>query len=177
MVIRDSTIRSCLLSELRKNREFSTIIKPEMQVGYGDAIIDIAVIKDTFYGFEIKSEVDSLQRLRNQVKSYDTLFTKTSLVLCENHYEKALNIVPSYWGIIKAVLKNGELKLLHSREASLNPNRKPIAFVQLLWRNELLDLCEKLGVEKKYRRLGKFALWEKINPAKQLRNLYVDWKK
>lgn len=162
MSIRDSDIRKHLLTELNSKRKPETIIKPEMQVGYGAAIIDIAVIENTFLGYEIKSEVDSLQRLKNQIETYDKLINKSYLVVCENHYKKAMMMIPDYWGIRVVTRTAQGIELQNIRVSSENPNKNTFALAQLLWRSEIIDLLTNIGEIKGLKQLPKFKLWHEI---------------
>jgi hypothetical protein len=46
---------------------------------------DLAILSNTFCGIEIKSAVDTLKRLPNQMKGYARYFDQTMLVVAEKH--------------------------------------------------------------------------------------------
>lgn len=157
----------------------------------------VRIPKDASYGmhgYEIKSEIDSLTRLESQVHHYSEVFQYCTLVVAEKHEEKALALIPDWWGVIVVVSKGfdayGEILdkhiLLEVRPALENPTaRSSYALTQLLWRTELLDMIKKheLEVDKKAR---KFVLRKGIAKhipsalLEQLTTSYlvnrVDWK-
>lgn len=111
---------------------------------------------DGMHGYEIKSEVDSLIRLESQVHYYSQVFKRCTLVVTEKHEEKALAMIPDWWGVIIA-LPDGfdeysepstDILLLQTREPKENPaSLSPYALTQLLWRNELVDLVKTKEIE------------------------------
>lgn len=122
-------------------------------------IVAIPVSKnanDGLHGFEIKSEVDSLTRLKSQVHYYSQVFKRCTLVVTEKHEEKAIAMIPDWWGVI-IVLPKGfdaysepldDIVLLEIREAKENPNvLSPYALTQLLWRTELVELVKTKEVD------------------------------
>ena len=57
----------------------------EFGVMHGGARIDVAVVSDSFlYGYEIKSDYDTLCRLPNQVREYSPVFDEVSLIVGKN---------------------------------------------------------------------------------------------
>lgn len=113
---------------------------------------------DGLHGFEIKSEVDSLTRLESQVHYYSKVFKRCTLVVTEKHEEKAIAMIPDWWGVILA-LPTGfdaysepldDIILLEIREAKENPTPlSPYSLTQLLWRTELMELVKSKEVEVK----------------------------
>ena len=111
---------------------------------------------DGLHGFEIKSEVDSLTRLESQVHYYSQVFKRCTLVVTEKHEEKAIAMIPDWWGVI-IVLPAGvdaysepldDIVLLEIREAKENPlPLSPYSLAQLLWRTELVELVKKKEVD------------------------------
>lgn len=118
--------------------------------------VDIAVLSSSsgLVGYEIKSQADSLSRLKRQVTNYDKIFSFMYLVVFDNHYEESISIVPPYWGIIKVEknMINGVdkgLYHLHVRSAQRNPRRRAYNIADLLWKQELIDVLISLGVPKR----------------------------
>lgn len=122
-------------------------------------IVAIPVSKnasDGLHGFEIKSEVDSLTRLESQVHYYSQVFKRCTLVVTEKHEEKAVAMIPDWWGVILALPKGVDaysepldaIVLLEIREAKTNPlPLSPYGLTQLLWRTELVQLVKSREVE------------------------------
>ncbi|WP_442638061.1 sce7726 family protein [Rossellomorea marisflavi] len=109
-----------------------------------------------FHGFEIKSEVDSLTRLESQVHYYSKVFRKCTLIVTEKHEEKAMDMIPDWWGVILAhplfIDEYGEpsesFALIEVREAKENPSPlEAYGLTQLLWRNELLSIVKEKEIK------------------------------
>lgn len=127
------------------------------------------------HGFEIKSEIDTLKRLELQIPYYSKVFSKCTLIVAEKHEEKAVEMIPDWWGIIVVVPLGfdefGEILddicLLEVREAKQNPVRlEAKSLLQLLWRTELLSLIadKKIDVDKKGRKqLLRTAILKSMN--------------
>lgn len=67
MKIYDKDIRPLIFRSLVNRSEFindpETVVINELDVCFGNAIIDVVAVNGEIYGFEIKSEQDSLERL------------------------------------------------------------------------------------------------------------------
>ncbi|HET54717.1 MAG TPA: hypothetical protein ENN33_05815 [Ignavibacteria bacterium] len=146
--MRDQDIRTILhfyLSELNKNIK-DTIIVDELNVKNGLARVDIAVINGSIHGYEIKSEVDTLNRLTNQIEHYNSSLEKITIAVNSNHKQKVLGIVPKWWGIIE-VDENSEIAEL--RESEVNPLLSISDLLLFLWKDEMINILEKNEVKYK----------------------------
>jgi len=143
MKIYDSDIRNLLYSEFLKVKSYNdneTIVVNEMDICSGVSRADIAVINGKFHGYEIKSKQDSLERLSNQVESYNKVFNTMTIVAFETHIEKIKNIVPYWWGIKSVNEKNKKITLKTIRRCKQNRNIDINSLVMLLWREEMLNM-------------------------------------
>lgn len=171
--------------KMKELYEHSNILMvEELAIPKRICLADIAIIdKDnpnSIHGYEIKSEIDSLTRLQSQMEYYSRVFSHCTLIVAEKHEEKALEIIPEWWGVI-IVTSTGfdeygepldEVELIETRTATENPvERKPYSLLQLLWRSELLDMISKhdLDIDKK---LKKRPLREQI--AKQMSSADIE---
>lgn len=112
-------IRKLLLSRLSKRTTFETQdFIEEVPVRNGLVRADIVVCSDKLECFEIKSERDTLKRLFNQACQYEPSFDYLNLVCASKHVSNAMQILPTWWGIIE-VTPDGKLKTL--QRATLNP--------------------------------------------------------
>lgn len=124
MRLLESDIKAMLLNKLAANGVVSSesVVFDELTVGNYSRRVDLAVINSNgFYGFEIKSEADSLTRLQGQVSKYLECFDKVVVVAAEKHVEETLTIVPSnvgVWGV-----ENQRLKVKRRGRKTIN-NRK-----------------------------------------------------
>ncbi|GGA90995.1 sce7726 family protein [Ornithinibacillus halotolerans] len=154
MGLYDKDIRIILMNEFFKTPEFindpSTIIVHELDVCSGSAIMDIAVINGKIHGFEIKSEHDTLERLQTQVNYYNKVFDTVTLVVSEKHLNKAVEIVPKWWGIysVNSSNKDNTFKVNVIKEPKLNDSVSIFNLCLMLWKPELISLLSQNGITK-----------------------------
>ena len=67
----------------------------------GDCKADIVILNGTGIVYEIKSERDSLSRLKKQIAEYTKVFAKVNVIVGENHLEAVLDSVPGDVGVLK----------------------------------------------------------------------------
>jgi hypothetical protein len=113
-------------------------------VGEGAAIVDVAMFDDELVGFEIKSPVDSVRRLRRQALVYGMVLDRCWLVAAERHIEDALAVLPEWWGVL-VVPEGEEVTFSLYREALPNPSIDPMGLAALMWREETLQALRDLG--------------------------------
>src|SRR4051794_28800137 len=76
-----------------------TLVLNELGLRHGEFRADIAVINGSLTGYEIKSDRDSLVRLVDQVKAYDSVFDHASVVVGCRHARSVASLLPPHWGI------------------------------------------------------------------------------
>ncbi len=156
--MRDFDVRIALNKEIVNlfPRDPNTLVINELGICQGIARVDIAVINGKIHGFEIKSESDTLERLPAQVNIYNKVLETMTIVTSEKHLGKTEEIVPKWWGIIKASQSHDGVNLKQIRKGKRNPIIDPFSLVQLLWHDEALSILEKhkmaAGVRSKTRR-------------------------
>lgn len=157
--MRDVDIRLELKNTLLKKHYTckDTKVVNELPVGYGDAIIDIAVINGSLHGYEIKSEYDTLNRLPRQIASYSKTFDFVTIVTAAKHLNHLIPILPNWCGIV-LVNNNKKRGLSKYRPSKKNPSIDNFSVAQLLWKDELLDTLSTLGF-KGIKSKSKPMLW------------------
>ena len=162
--MRDIDVRKTLLeNELSVFREdgVSRIVQ-ELSLCQGAARVDVAVVNGQLHGYEIKSKNDTLERLPGQVEVYSRVLDRCALVVEESHLEKALALVPEWWGVMSVWETSGEVRMFWTRKGENNPAPDPYALAQLLWQREAMQILERhglsAGMEKKARR----HLWQRL---------------
>jgi hypothetical protein len=125
-------------------------------VPQSNARADVALIGTTIDGFEIKTERDSLKRLPRQADAYTRVFDRCHVVLAYRHVDRALEILPPWWGV--RVIDDG-LTFMTLRPAEPNPSVDPETLVRLLWRDEAYTALCDLGTNPD-QCAGRFRLWE-----------------
>ena len=177
-LFRDFEIRQSLNgSYLKKYRDDdNSLVLDELGLMQGLCRIDIAVINGIIHGFEIKSDVDTLERLPTQIKVYNQVLDKTTLIVGENHLDKAEELVPCWWGI--KVVKSTKQKSLQIKNHRIEANNKDVsafALVQLLWKNEAIQILQNnTATSAKDLRKPKDQLYRILSetiPLKTLKNI------
>ncbi len=162
----DRVIRVALKEELANlhSTDHKVRILEEWGVQHGVARIDIAVVNGILHGYEIKSDLDTLDRLPEQIKIYNSVFNEVTLVVGKNHLFEAMNMVPDWWGITLAKM-NSENSVTFNciRESGKNLNQDRVAIASLLWRDEALELLEKEGEANGIRSKPRKYLYKKLS--------------
>ena len=135
----------------------STLVVNELGLQHGRCRADIAVINGILIGYEIKSDVDSLRRLNDQIDSYNAVFNRVSAIVAECHLSEAVAILPEWWGVI-SVLEGQR----GARRSKQNTHVDDYAVAQLLWRNEAQEILTNLGIRGKQLREKRANLYSFI---------------
>ena len=135
---------------IKRNLEFfkSTTFVNEMGVNSKN-IVDLAALdfkRNIFYGFEIKSEADNLQRLFKQLATYTTFFHIVYVVSHEKHTEAINALINNnpfmrYVGYIEVT---SNMKFKELKKATYTQPRFD-TFIRNLDLEELGSLCESKG--------------------------------
>ena len=64
------------------------------------ARLTLVILNGTAIAYEIKSERDSLSRLKKQLDNYMKVFAQTNVIVGENHLEDVLTSIPSEVGVL-----------------------------------------------------------------------------
>ena len=137
----DKDIREPLFDYLDERYGKVRII--EEKVIHGSRADVLAITEGAVLGFEIKSDNDTYARLKTQIKDYESFCDRCYVVVGESHIHVA-EYVPEYWGIIVV----NEENVIVDRDASPCPKFKINNQLDILWRNELLNIQLKEGIPK-----------------------------
>lgn len=162
--VSDRDIRTPLLKSLEKEHgNYSdTRIIEELGLCQGSARVDVAVVNGYLHGYEIKSESDSLKRLPAQVDYYSKVLDRVTLVASESHISKVEKLIPDWWGVCVAQRNRGTISLKPVRGDADNSEVDPYALVQLLWRDEALNILRKNDLAKGYSNKPRRILWDRL---------------
>ncbi|MCX6000749.1 MAG: sce7726 family protein [Chloroflexi bacterium] len=145
----DIDIRRALKEELmrRHAKDSDTLVLDELGVRHGAARIDLVVVNHRLHGYEIKSDLDSLRRLPDQIRAYSSVMDRVTLVVGYRHAFDALEMVPEWWGVRLAerTKRSGAVVLSEARSARDNPGVDLNEVAALLWRDEALAILEDMG--------------------------------
>ncbi len=163
--MRDLEVREALINRLftaECGAEGGLLLR-ELGLCRGRVRADVAVVNGCLKGFEIKSELDTLVRLKDQAEIYSRIFDTATLVLAAKHLDAAESMVPFWWGIEIAELDLDLTVRFHRfRKEQPNPSVDPHAIVQLLWRDELLSIINKPSALKCLSREPKKVICEHL---------------
>jgi hypothetical protein len=132
------------------------------------------VINGSLIGYEIKSDSDTLSRLRAQIAVYRSVLDYVTAVAGGKHLSEVERVVPPTWGLVRASAAGGAVQLEVMREPTLNGDVDALALTQMLWRDELVA---ELKARELYRGLSaqpKGALWRRLGaevPIQELRHV------
>ena len=94
-----NTLKEIITSFLL-SRDNNGIIGYEVMYGSSRCIADMVFISKGYsYAIEIKSEFDTMTRLKNQLQEYQSLFDYILIFTAPNHVETINTIIPKYVGL------------------------------------------------------------------------------
>jgi hypothetical protein len=144
-VITESSLRARIKTEVRGlvRERCAAVLVEELEVARR-ARVDLAIISDRLIGIEIKGPKDDVSRLPGQVAAYSECFERVVLVVHESLAERALPLVPKWWGVVVAREGSTGLEWSFERRPRPNPAVQPNVFLSLLWREEICVLHQRL---------------------------------
>jgi hypothetical protein len=172
---RDKDVRIALRARLSAifRHDPGTLIIEELAVMNGESRIDFAVVNGELHGYEIKSEMDTLDRLPAQTRFYNMVFDRVTLVSSDEHLETSKGIVPAWWGLSVAHgSPGGNVSIEPVRHSDRNPSVNSESLATLLWREEILGLLDLYRAPAGYRTKNRFHLYKTLAetiPSESLR--------
>lgn len=164
--MRDLDVRRVLRGRLNAcyGTDPTTIVVEELGLRGGTVRADLAVVNGYFKGFEIKSDSDTLKRLERQSDIYSKVFDTMTLVVGERHLTEAKGIIPKWWGIDVAIsgAPDNTVRLEPMRSESLNSDVDALDLVQLLWREEVLEILGRVAPFHKLASKPRRFLWQTL---------------
>ena len=139
-------IRRALLDDIASLHLDDTLVVEEMGLDQRAIRVDVAVVNGVLGGFEIKSDWDTLERLPAQRDTYNAVFDEITIVTGRRHLDKAMPLIPEWWGVIVAERAPDAAPLVCERPARRNPSRDPEMLARLLWRDEAIDVLTRHGL-------------------------------
>ena len=158
--MRDADVRRALLGDLATQSDSDTLVLDELDL-CGLTRVDVAVVNGHLSGFEITGSTDTLRRLPGQVATYSRVLDFAELVVAENHYARALDLLPDWWGV-RVASGGDQVRLDSVRPSQMNDSVDPGALVQLLWRDEALSELAARGLDRGFRSRPRWILWERL---------------
>lgn len=160
---------------IKRNLDFfkSTTFVNEMGVNSKN-IMDVAALdfnKNIFYGFEIKSEADNLQRLFKQLSTYVTFFNIVYVVAHEKHTESIRVLIQNnpFMKKVGHIEVSSDLDFKEIKKAEFITPRFD-TFIRNLDMEELGTLCESKGQYLGWE--GKSLLVDKVKRLVTMDEIY-----
>lgn len=150
---------------MRYIQDPDTLVVDELGLRHGRARVDVAVVNGEIHGYEIKSDRDTLQRLPEQVRIYGSVLDYTTLVVGPRHSERALPLLPEWWGVERVEADREEVRFSTFRAAQRNPTPDPVGIAKLLWRSEALALLEEIGAANGVRSKPRAEVYARLAEA------------
>ena len=161
----DATLRAIVKAKLTRRHADAddAFVVEELPVSRGDARVDIAVINGKIEGVELKSSLDTLDRLRRQASIYSPAMDRMTLVAAPDHIVEAVCMVPDWWSVFEAEAgSRGGIRLKRVRQGRLNPSPSARGYVGLLERDELVSLLSGHGLDRGWRSAPWNALADRV---------------
>lgn len=161
----DKLIRSALKKQLEKEyrEDLNAKIIEELGISHGAARVDIAVVNGVLHGYELKSDLDTLYRLPEQMRIYNSVFDQVTLVVGKSHLHEAVKLIPEWWGVVIAKKDIGNKVIFQTiREADNNHSKDSVSIARLLWRSEALFILEEVGQAKGLRAKPRKDIYERL---------------
>jgi hypothetical protein len=168
--ITEKEIRLAVIDLLQKSQTENFIIE-ELGLCQGFSRADIACLNKTFTGFEIKSDYDSLGRLKVQIEYYNSVFDKIYLVTTNKHLSSSKKVLPKHWGVYLAKKTNGKVSLSRHRPSQKNVEVQSFKLVQLMWKDEVLNFFRKKNYKYPLYKKTKNDLYQILAENFKLRTL------
>jgi hypothetical protein len=167
----DRAIRLALKAELQEklNREYASCpyvkIIEELGVAHGIARVDLALVNGVIHGYELKSDLDTLDRLPWQIRIYEKVFDRVTLVVGKKHLHRGIEMIPEWWGVVIAKISDpdaNKVSFYEIRKARKNPRRDDLSFAKLLWRQEALEILEERGEADGVRSKNRRTIYDRL---------------
>jgi len=170
----DKIIRAALKTKLTKLYEADPEHRliEELGINHGSVRADIAVVNGILECFEIKSDRDTLLRLPGQVKGYNAVFDKVTIVVGLTHIFEAMELIPDWWGISVAKQDSKGLVVFSEiREAQFNTAREGVSIARLLWREEALRILDEMEEADGYWSKPRSVIYNKLATVLEVSDL------
>ena len=172
--LNDAVIRQTLIRHFESRGLEPFEIMQELHVCGSQAIADVVTLRDESHCYEIKGETDKVQRILAQGTHYNKAFRRITLVITENHLNKAQQLAPPWWGIMLAKQsKQCDVVITSVRKDKVNPEFDSIWALYTLWKDELLQLLDNPMPKDKRRNMTDIATMiaennKKLDVSKQV---------
>lgn len=108
-----------------------------------NCIADIVLLNGSSHAFEIKSEMDSLDRIERQINAYSSVFDKITIVTHLKNFARIEKIIPDHVGISVLDDSRYRIKKKPHRDAASNLSSvSSLAILNVLHRTEYIKIIK-----------------------------------
>lgn len=119
-------IKALFIDLMLENQEDELVIGNEIMFADKKAIADLVFLENGLINaYEVKSHSDDLRKLEYQLNEYNKVFDHVSVILTENHLNKAKEIIPRKNGII-VLNANYEFKVVRKSVKNNRLNKEEL---------------------------------------------------
>lgn len=162
----EKDLKVLVLNKLVENGflDDSSLIMTEVTIGNFSRRVDLAILNNgKWIAFEIKSEADSLIRLRGQVDKYLEYFDKVIVVASEKFSKDILEKTPEHVGLWE-VSSNSKIKL--KRRGKIKEIKEKTKLIELLDTIDLKKVSKDLKIKAEKNRKSLEKTIEKATQKK-----------
>lgn len=113
------------------------------EMNVGNSRLDIGKINGSSFVYEIKTELDSLNKLEKQINDYSKVFEYINIVIHPKHLKKTMEIIPEYCGVKTYNITYRGCKFTDVIEAKKNPLISASTQIQTLTSKDLEYIITK----------------------------------
>ncbi|MDF9824793.1 hypothetical protein M2475_001325 [Breznakia sp. PF5-3] len=117
----------------------------------------IVVCEDKILGIEIKSDVDTYERLKTQVKNYNKYCDYNYIAIGKSHALHVDKHIPKEWGILVLSVHQGAICVEEKRPAQVNPKMKKEHQITMMWRPEIQRILKRNHLPEYKQKSKKFV--------------------
>lgn len=133
----ETSIKSSFINNvlLKSNNHISIF---ELRVGKSRA--DLCKINGTSIAYEIKTDLDNLQRLKKQLQDYMNIFEKVYVICSTKRSEHVKDLLPPECGLYEyKITKNGQYRFRVVKDAIHSTSIMPLGQLNILTKRELVS--------------------------------------
>lgn len=159
----DRDVREALHTHLLRQAIFQdAVVIDELALSSVDGRVDVVVVNSHLHGYEIKSDVDTLARLKRESVNYAKVLDLLTVVVTEKHLAGARKMLPEFWGIDLYVQSTYSSYISPQRAATANTGQTSKSLAGLLWKDQALELLQRHDAAKGLRTKPKWTLHKHI---------------
>ncbi|GBF32019.1 hypothetical protein DCCM_0210 [Desulfocucumis palustris] len=145
----EKVVKFLMVKEFKKKKKDITVF--EMNIG--NSRLDLGRINGCSYGYEIKTELDTLTKLSKQLEDYSKVLEYIYVVIHPKHLDKVRDIVPAHCGVITYKVRTGKVRtgkihLEEEKAAELSPKLNTDSQMENLTSRDIEFILRKLGEKK-----------------------------